>query len=137
MFLAKGHHPAHHRHLGRMAVLAAALFLPTGAAVGNAFVPGTRDVPLMEGMTPLAGEALVFDKPAGRIVQAEASGTASPDTVRRFYAETLPQLGWRAAGVQAWLRESERLDLGIEQRGGRTFVRFTLSPSEDAGANEN
>ncbi len=114
----------------RMAVLASALLLAGGGAGAESFVPGTQDLPLMAGLAPVAEEALVFDKPAGRIVQAEAAGTSAPDEVRRFYADTLPQLGWKAAGPLAWVREGERLDLALDRRDGRTLVRFTLSPVE-------
>lgn len=120
----------------RMAVLAAALLLAPGAAAADGFVPGTQDLPLMRGLAPVAEEALVFDKPTGRIVQAEATGTLPADAVRRFYADTLPQLGWTAepgaAGAQRWVREGERLDMALEGRGGRTLVRFTLSPRDAA-----
>lgn len=100
------------------------------AQPAQTYVQGTRDVPLMPGLSPVGGEPLVFDKPSGRIVQAEAAGTVHPDAVRRFYADTLPQLGWTASGTLAWTREGERLTLAVDRGGGRTVVRFTVAPRE-------
>jgi hypothetical protein len=48
--------------------------------------------------------------------------------VRAFYAATLPELGWRAAGANAWRREGELLRLDFSGRDGNLMVGFTLSP---------
>ncbi|HYC06270.1 MAG TPA: hypothetical protein VED40_23485 [Azospirillaceae bacterium] len=101
---------------------------PAAATSVPAFVPGTQDLPLMPGLAA-GDEAVVFDKPDGRIVQAAASGTADPAQVLRFYADTLPQLGWTADGPGRWKREGERLDIKAERTGARTLIRFTLSPA--------
>ena len=111
-----------------MALLAAALFTSTALA---AFVPGTEDVPLAPGLVANAEDALVFDNPTGRIVQATAVGTADTDAVTRFYAETLPQLGWSRGKDGHWTRGDEVLDIVIatDTASHRLTVRFQLSPS--------
>ena len=50
----------------------------------------------MPGLIPIAGSDLVFDKPEGRIVEAQAQGASSRAKVQAFYAASLPQLGWRS-----------------------------------------
>jgi hypothetical protein len=95
---------------------------------GGAFVPGTEDVPLMPGLAAVEGTDLVFDKPQGRIVEAQARGRVRPEAVRRFYGETLPGLGWTEAGPQRWQRESEALAIDIKGRDGAVTVGFTLTP---------
>ena len=80
------------------AAFAVAATRAPAASGAEGFVAGTEDVPLMAGLTPVAGSSLVFDKPQGRIVEAQAKGRVSRDRVRAFYAGTLPQLGWTAAG---------------------------------------
>lgn len=112
--------------LRRLALLF--LLLAPLPALADGFVAGTEDVPLMPGLAPVAGSALTFDKPQGRIVEAQASGKVARAAVQRFYAAALPQLGWKTAGADAWQRESETLRLDFRGRDGALTVGFTLSP---------
>jgi hypothetical protein len=97
-------------------------------AAAEEFVAGTEDIPLMPGLVPIEGSSVVFDKPQGRIVEAQARGAVTRTKVRAFYAATLPELGWRAAGANAWRREGELLRLDFSGRDGNLTVGFTLSP---------
>ncbi|MFY8095480.1 MAG: hypothetical protein ACOVN0_18535 [Niveispirillum sp.] len=109
-----------------LVLLAFSLAMPAHAA----FVPGTEDVPLAPGLTAMAEDTLVFDNPTGRIVQAKASGGVDADAVTRFYAETLPQLGWARGKDGRWARADEVLDITIamDAPSRRLTVRFQLSP---------
>ena len=106
--------------------------LPVVAALG--FVDGFDELPLMPGLFSVADEALTFDKPAGRIVQAAARGAVDIEAVRKFYGETVPQLGWRRAGGDRFVRDGEALLLDFRpappDAAGRpqVTVRFLLSP---------
>jgi hypothetical protein len=98
-----------------------------------AFVDGINDLPLMPGLSPVTEEGLVFDKPGGRIVHAVARGTVTPAAVRQFYADTAPQLGWRGAGDNRFVREGEVLQIELVGAPGRNgagplTVRFVLVP---------
>jgi hypothetical protein len=104
------------------------LLLAPGTALAGGFVAGTEDLPLMPGLAPIAGSSLIFDKPEGRIVEAQAHGQVSRGAVNDFYAATLPQLGWESAGANAWRRDSEKLRLEVSGRDGDVTVGFTLSP---------
>ncbi|MFV3076637.1 hypothetical protein [Niveispirillum fermenti] len=121
---------------GPRALLSAVLFIfacglaPVPALA--AFVPGTEDVPLAPGLVAAPDDALVFDNPTGRIVQSTATGQAGIDAVTRFYAETLPQLGWTRGADGRWTRQAEVLDIAIQPQGGRLTVRFQLSPRDPA-----
>ncbi|UEM21217.1 hypothetical protein JL100_029865 [Skermanella mucosa] len=107
---------------------------PAGANAADAFVDGIDDLPLMPGLVTVADQALVFDKPGGRIVQAVATGTLDASAIRSFYAETAPQLGWAAAGEGRFLRDGELLRIELVEepaasgRGGPVTVRFMLIP---------
>lgn len=116
------------RAAAALIVLATALM--PGVALA-AFVPGTEDVPLAPGLTANADDALVFDNPTGRIVQATATGASDADAITRFYAETLPQLGWSRGKDGRWARGDEVLDIAIamDAASRRLTVRFQLSPS--------
>jgi hypothetical protein len=97
-------------------------------AMAADFVPGTEDVPVMPGLDPVADSALVFDKPQGRIVEAQFRGKLNRERIAAFYAETLPQLGWQAAGADSWQREGEILHLEFGGTDGDVTVGFSLSP---------
>jgi hypothetical protein len=105
-----------------------ALLAPMGAALAAEFVAGTEDLPLMPGLAAVAGSSLVFDKPQGRIVEAQATGNVSRSAVQSFYGATLPQLGWTSAGTNAWHREGEQLRLDFHGRDGDLTIGFRLSP---------
>lgn len=87
-----------------------------------------EDLPLMPGMTEKADDAVVFDKPAGRILETTAEIAATPEEIKAFYAETLPSLGWQAHAGSAFVREDETLQLDIEKIGDATLVHFSLTP---------
>jgi hypothetical protein len=112
----------------RRFALILALLAPAGAALAGDFVAGTEDLPLMPGLAAVAGSSLVFDKPQGRIVEAQASGKVSRNAVQSFYGATLPQLGWTSAGANAWQREGEMLRIDFHGRDGDLIVGFSLSP---------
>lgn len=82
----------------------------------------------MPGLRTVADSGLVFDKPEGRIVEAQARGRVTRAAVRSFYGSTLPQLGWKTAGRGTWRREAEALMLDFAGRDGDLTVAFTLSP---------
>ncbi len=98
-------------------------------APATVFIEALGDVPLMPGLRLVEGEGLAFDAPAGRIVEAVAAGPVSAARVQAFYAQTLPQLGWRPV-AGAYRRESENLRLKLESAGGETVARFFLSPAK-------
>jgi hypothetical protein len=104
------------------------LLLLAAPAAAVTFVDGTEDVPLMPGLVAVAGSNLVFDKPEGRIVEAQARGRIGRARVLAFYDAALPQLGWHAEGGDAWRRDGEKLRLDFRGRDGDLTVGFTLSP---------
>jgi hypothetical protein len=112
----------------RLAAVLLILAVACLAAHADVFVPGTEDLPLMPGLTAVANSGVVFDKPQGRIVEVQASGKVSRSAVQSFYGATLPQLGWKSAGANAWQREGELLRLDFHGRDGDLTVGFSLSP---------
>lgn len=123
---------------------------PVGAQVGEEvggeggdFVGGMEDLPLMAGLTEISGAGMVFDTPAGRVVEVFASGAVSRTRVIAFYAATLPQLGWRQDAETLFLREGERLVLEFPQSAvagtaaAPVTVRFVLSPETAAAKPRN
>lgn len=101
------------------------------AAQSAAFVAGMGDVPAMPGLSAAENGALVFDKPGGRIVESVMQGALDRKAVLGFYAQTMPQLGWRRLGDARFERDGEELRLefpGGGAKGGTITVRFVLKP---------
>jgi hypothetical protein len=122
----------------RLCLIAVAALCAVGTVrADEGFVPGVDDLPLMPGLSALAGQSVVFDAPGGRVVEAWAEGAVSAAAVRAFYGSTLPQLGWTEAAPNLFRREGETLRLEFPAAGRRTaepvaagalLVRFYLSP---------
>lgn len=112
-------------------MLGAVLCLTEGAKAQEraAFFETLYDVPVMPGLVELPEAALAFDKPSGRIAQAEAAGRGvSRHDIKAFYREALPQLGWLERPDGSYRREGEVLQLEIREEEGYKIVHFTLSP---------
>jgi len=96
------------------------------------FFKNMDDLPIMPGLTELEEAGMVFDSPTGRIVEAFAAGHATDDDIIRFYAATLPQLGWVRGSQTTYSRDGEVLSLELQPppaAGQPLGVRFSLSPA--------
>ena len=113
-----------------LAISAAFLVLPAGVSAESGFLADVDDLPLAPGLVEDPAARVVFDKPAGRIVEAAASGAVSAGAVTRFYTQTLPGLGWTARAGDAWVRDDEVLRLQVEQAGPPVIVRFSIAPKK-------
>jgi hypothetical protein len=102
--------------------------LAAQTAAAPAFVAGTEDIPLMPGLHNQASTLVVFDKPQGRIVEIEARGKVTRAAAEKFYAASLPPLGWVADGAHRWRREGEGLKLDIKGHDGDLRIGFSLAP---------
>lgn len=94
-----------------------------------AFFEALYDVPIMPGLEEAKDQAMLFDKPDGRIASVvAASKTLAAADISRFYAESLPQLGWRKTAENQYVRGSDRLVMELVKKPPLTIVHFTLSP---------
>jgi hypothetical protein len=109
------------------ALLGAALPCPATAEDPPGFLAGTEDIPLMPGLRNEPNTLVVFDKPQGRIVEAEARGKVTRAAVEAFYTASLPELGW-TPGADGWRRDGEELRFEFKGRDGDLRVGFSLSP---------
>jgi hypothetical protein len=109
------------------ALLALVLLDAAAKAAGGAFLAEMEDLPLAPGLTENSG-GLLFDSPSGRIVDAAASGDITPEQLRSFYAQTLPQLGWEAVGDLAFRRDKEVLQIVLDADKQPLTAHFHLAP---------
>ena len=119
------------RHWTKLGVTALLLFLALAGPVrAEGFISGFEDVPLMPGLLADEEAGLVFDSPAGRIVEAYAVGEVAWSDVITFYTASLQSLGWQAEGDGRYTRESEELQIDRFGNDGSLTVRFTLAPRQ-------
>lgn len=93
-------------------------------------------LPLHQGFILNDDYSLVFDKPEGRIIQAQIDGYGEEAVVQAFYHETLLALGWvldnqRTEGHHAhYARDAEHLSLEYLRDEDVMMIRFYLHPIE-------
>ncbi len=101
----------------------------------EAFSTLAGDLPMMAGLTEYPDHGLVFDTPAGRIVETYAGGELTAEAIQRFYRQTLSQLGWTTQGMAGmhFVREDEMLTIDFpinpaSEASDTILVRFRISP---------
>jgi hypothetical protein len=100
-----------------------------GGPVEPVFLQDINDIPLMPGLYEVPEEGVVFDKPEGRIVEAEAATDSIQGVdIIEFYSSALPQLGWVPEGPDSFVRQGERLRITVGERGAGRTVHFTVMP---------
>ena len=119
----------------RLAAVVCALCLFAHASVWaeQGFLAAADDLPLMAGLVENVQAGVLYDKPGGRILEAYASGAVKAYDVVRFYASTLPELGWRrraaaTTNILRFEREGERLTVEVRKLAGDVSVHFSLAP---------
>ena len=118
------------RRLRRLGIIGALCLGALGQVWGGEaqrFVAGVDDLPLPPGLEEAPG-AVVFDKPDGRIVEADARGPLQAATVRSFYRAVLPAFGWTQAGELSFVRGDETLRIEIAETDGALTVHFSIAP---------
>lgn len=93
------------------------------------FFSSIQDMPLMPGLYELPDQAVMFDKPQGRIIESYAVfDHLSNEDVRAYYERVLPQLGWRRIAENQYRRENETLKLSLGRHEGQNFMRIMIAP---------
>lgn len=118
----------------RLCIAAALMIALSPARAEEGFVPGVPDLPLPPDLVAAADKVVVFDKPDGRIVEAEASGEMERLALFGWYRDVLPELGWRELPVASpiaalWEREGERLLLRYNQHS-QPRLELRIQPLE-------
>ncbi|PZQ46625.1 MAG: hypothetical protein DI551_04770 [Micavibrio aeruginosavorus] len=103
---------------------------PSPVAPRTAFFEALYDVPVMPGLEEVKDQAMLFDKPGGKIASVTAaSKSIAAEDILGFYGETLPQLGWKKVGQNQYVRGQDRLVMDLVKKPPLTIVHFTLSPA--------
>jgi hypothetical protein len=98
-------------------------------AAEEAYFEALYDIPVMPGLEELKGDAVLFDKPDGRIASATAaSRKLTPAQIKGFYAESLSQMGWKKRTQNQYVRGDDLLVLEVLEKPPLTVLHLTLSP---------
>lgn len=93
------------------------------------FFHAVPDLPLMEGLNEAEDLTLVFDKPAGRVIEVIAtSQDAQGQDVQHFYDTVLPQMGWTRVSVNEFIRAGEHLSIGYDSEPEQLVIRVSITP---------
>lgn len=127
------------KNVSAVLFLIAVLALPGPVkAAAPGYLRYLPDVPLMDKMTELPDQALIFDKGEGRVIEsAVLAGALSEKEVLDFYNRSLPALGWKSAGPQRFLRNEDQLIVKWEKVGDGAVVRFSVSPKQGQKQEKN
>lgn len=109
------------------AFLAVFALLSGPATAADRFLSHFDDLPLPAGLTEQPNSVL-FEADGGRIIETSAEGKVEAAAIRRFYDQSLPQLGWTKSGEGRYVRENESLTIVAGEENGNTIVRFSLAP---------
>ena len=95
-----------------------------------AFVEGLEDIPLAEGLSLTENGSLSFGNEEIRLIERLlTSQTKNFQDVKKFYIETLPQMGWQEKenleNKISFEREGEVLEFNMES-GKPLIVRLTV-----------
>ncbi len=94
------------------------------------YVSGIEDLPLYFGFDAEENGTVSYDSADGRIIDAAfSSKKVAANDVRKFYDETLPQLGWKKVEYQVYRREGETLKVNILEQNGNTSLKFQIRPA--------
>ncbi len=108
----------------------ALLFAVPAHAAKTAYFSAMNDLPMMRGMVELPADTVIFDKPAGRIVEFSARTAEPPRAVLKFYGESLPPLGWKPLKTGVFVRAHEKLKMDFSRQMDETLVSFALTPND-------
>ncbi len=111
-------------------IFAFALLATPSFAAETAYFSAMNDLPMMQGMVEQPADTVIFDKPAGRIVEFSAT-TATPEKdVLGFYDRCLPPLGWKEIKKGVFVRAHEKLKMSFGRSAGETLVDFSVTPDD-------
>lgn len=115
------------------ALFLTALMCAAPAFAETSYFAAIPDLPVAPGLSETENAfGTQFSSDSGDLVLAFAWGTATPESVARFYGESLSALGWSsqpmARGEEdlAFIRGRERLIVHIEPQGAGTYLRVRL-----------
>jgi len=105
--------------------------LPESIRSEKQYVVGADDIPLFFGLELVEDDSSSFDTMLGNIVISKYWGDIKVKSVREFYLEALPQLGWILIDDKedqiSFKREDDKLEIRFRYASKGLYVRFFIS----------
>ncbi len=104
-------------------IFLSALLLLLGYSLGaNAvsFIEGLEDIPIMDDMRQVQDDSIAFGNEESRLVEVYLEGNDLEfGSVAKFYADTLPQMGWKRQpdayeNSLVFFRDGEQIEVAKE-----------------------
>lgn len=94
------------------------------------FLEGYEDIPVMKGLRQVQKDTISFGNEESRLVEAILTGSkVGFKSIKNFYVNTLPQLGWTYQGQRGnnllFYRDGESLEI-VKESAKPLNVRFTI-----------
>lgn len=108
------------------------LFLLSGSLIPinaqEVFMPGTPDIPLMEGLRIDVSDDMNFDTPEGQVITFEAQNKQKTGAqIINYYRDILPKLGWIEIETNHFIREKDSMILTIIHQRKPGIIRFEIT----------
>lgn len=101
------------------------------------YVSGSTEIPLFRGLAIIKEETANFDSISGNITSSSYNGYVNLKEAKKFYSETLVQLGWKLLEKHdnkfIYQRNSDKLEVVFKgEKDGLVYINFlvSLNPSE-------
>ena len=94
------------------------------------FLDGYEDIPIMKGLRQVPSDTISFGNEETRRIEAVlTSSKVGFKSVKKFYVDTLPQLGWIYQGQRGnsliFYRDGEALEI-VKESAKPLNIRFTI-----------
>ncbi len=100
----------------------------TNAGAQEVFMPGTQDIPLMDGLKIDITDDMNFDTPEGQVIVFDAvNRRKTGQEIRQYYRATLPEMGWKETQTDHYEREGDSITLTVIEAGRPGTVRFEIT----------
>ena len=99
--------------------------------VSAEFIKGSLDIPVAKGLEIISDEEVEFDSSSGSFASSTYQSKNSIDSIKKFYSETLPQMGWDLTEFSnhsaIFKRENQVLKIEFSKSQKQTLAVFILT----------
>lgn len=94
------------------------------------FIEGSDDIPLFSPLVKVEEGDVDFDSTSGSVSSLIYESTVCPNKVRKFYVETMPQMGWRLRKNSQrkiiFYRQNQKFEIELVKENNRNLVKFLI-----------